>query len=109
MKKFLIIISFLGFVSFTLPVLSGSGVSGGKIKTILLYEGHSGVLVKQDNMSDLGGCGRSDYYILDNQHPHFKEIYSLILSAHMANQHLALSVADCFQGISRITHVTSNK
>ncbi|MET1254868.1 hypothetical protein [Aliikangiella maris] len=88
---------------------AASGSSIGKITTVLWYEGHVGVLIRQENMSDLGGCGRSDYYMLDDQHPYFKEIYSLILSAHIASQPLELSVADCVQGISRIKHVRSNK
>lgn len=104
----------LAFLLFSLAVLSGqvnaaSGGSSGKITRMLWYEGHSGVLVKQEGMSDLGGCGRPDYYILDDQHPYFKEIYSLILAAHISSQPLSLHLDGCVQGISRIKHVTSNK
>ncbi|MGR5361329.1 hypothetical protein ACPV54_10740 [Vibrio mediterranei] len=48
---------------------AASGNSTGNITTLHWYEGHTGVLIKQEGMSDLDGCGREDYYILDNQHP----------------------------------------
>ncbi|NOH54225.1 hypothetical protein F0266_14895 [Vibrio coralliilyticus] len=47
---------------------AASGVGAGKVKTLLWYEGHTGVLVVQENMVDHGDCGRSDYYILDEKH-----------------------------------------
>ena len=98
---------FLAFLFSTANAAEGH--SSGKITTVLLYEGHTGVLVRQEGMSDLGGCGRADYYILDEQHPHFKEIYSLILSAHILSQPLWIQLNGCFQGISRIKHVSSSK
>ena len=96
----------LGALSSSLAYAS-SGTSTGRIVTMLWYEGHTGLLVQTETMSDLGGCGRSDYYILDETHPYFKEMYALILSAHFADQPLSLSIQDCSQGISRIRHVQS--
>jgi len=93
----------------TIPARADSGDSYGKIKNIYWYEGHTGVLLKQEGMSDLGGCGRADYYILDDGHPFFKEIYSLILSAHIASQPLTLHINGCVQGIPRVKHVLSVK
>ncbi len=109
MKKifFIFILSISGL--FSLATNAASGSSSGKITNIYWYEGHTGVLLKQEGMSDLGGCGRADYYILDEEHPFFKEIYSLILSAHIASQPLHLNLNGCVQGISRIKHVSSFK
>ena len=67
--------------------------------------GHAGLLVKQVGMFDLGGCGRSDYYILDQDHLFFKEIYAMLLSAHLTDLQVQITATDCVQGISRITHV----
>jgi hypothetical protein len=97
------------FIFFSSQLFAASGNSSGKVTTLLWYQGHTGLLVKQEGMSDLGGCGRADYYILDDQHPYFKEIYSLILSAHISSQSLAFTLDGCTQGISRIKHVTSTK
>ncbi|MBT9495570.1 MAG: hypothetical protein IV107_25140 [Paucibacter sp.] len=110
MKK-LILISVAVFCTLfnTAALCAGSGFSRGVIKTIHWYEGHSGVLIIQDGMSDLGGCGRTDYYILDDSHAYFKEIYALILIAHASGQPLTIEVKDCVQGISRIRHVSSTK
>ena len=101
--------AFIGALVCGNSAIAASGSSNGKIKTILWYEGHTGVLVSQENMSDLGGCGRSDMYILDDQHAYFKEIYALILSAHISDQPLILSIDGCAQGVSRIKHISSNK
>ncbi|MDX1303036.1 hypothetical protein [Photobacterium sp.] len=109
MKSVLIVCFLCVITSFFNVAMAASGGSSGKIKTILWYEGHIGVLVKQEGMSDLGGCGRADYYILDDKHPYFKEIYSLILSAHISSQPLNLHLDGCVQGISRIKHISSNK
>ena len=88
---------------------AASGGSIGKIKTVLWYEGHSGVLITQEGMSDLGGCGRADYYILDDKHPYFKEIYAQILAAHLASLPMWIHLEGCVQGISRIKHVSTHK
>ncbi|MBW3532990.1 hypothetical protein [Shewanella sp. NKUCC06_TVS] len=100
---FFLIMSVCGFVN------AASGGSTGKITIITWYEGHTGVLIKQEGMSDLGECGRSDYYILDDKHPYFGEIYSLILSSHITSQSLSLHLDGCIQGLSRIKHITSSK
>ncbi|MDM3871231.1 hypothetical protein QSV34_07665 [Porticoccus sp. W117] len=102
------------FLSCALLVLFGyayaaSGTNSGKITNLRWYEGHSGLLVKQEEMSDLGGCGRADYYILSDQHPYFDQVYALILSAHIAEQPLSIAVDGCLQGISKIKHISSNK
>jgi len=87
--------------------LSGaaSGAVFGRILELQWYEGHTGVLVVQENMTDLGGCGRADHYILDDQHPYFKEIYALLLAAQVSNGPVYIFAADCVQGLSRIQHV----
>ncbi|AZZ97825.1 hypothetical protein [Pseudoalteromonas sp. R3] len=109
MKQVFFIIVFFLLLPLFNQASAASGDSSGVIKTILWYEGHTGVLIKQTGMSDLGKCGRADYYILDDHHPFFQEIYSLLLAAHMASQPLSLHLDGCVQGISRIKHVTSNK
>lgn len=103
----ILIITF-GLISSNLSI-AASGLSVGQVKSITWFEEHNGVLIKQDNMQDLGGCGRSDYYILNDQHPHFKEIYSLILSSHISSQPLRLHIDGCYEGISKIKHMSSTK
>lgn len=96
----------------TLPIQSAvaaSGSSYGRVKTIQFYEGHSGVLIAQEGMSDLGEYGRSDLYILDDQHQYFDKIYALLLSAHVAGLPLSITVENCVQGMSRIRHVWSTR
>jgi hypothetical protein len=98
--------AFLGTV-LSSSALAASGSNGGQIYTLMWYEGHDGLLVRQTGMTDLGGCGRADYFILDRTHIHFKETYALLLAAHLTDQSVLIDVDGCSQGISRIRHVTS--
>ena len=109
MRLFFSKILFTAVLSAVSSADAASGSKHGKITAFLWYEGHTGLLIQQEGMADVGGCGRSDYYILDDGHPYFKEIYALLLSAHIAEQPIGLTLNGCVQGVSRIQHVSSNK
>ena len=109
MKSYIVVLITIIGIFFIGEAFAATGSSVGKITTLRWYEGHAGVLIIQENMSDLGDCGSSTYYILDDQHSYFNEIYSLILSAHIANQPLELTIDGCFEGYSRIKHLKSSK
>jgi hypothetical protein len=84
--------------------MGATGSNTGRVHTLLWYEGHGGLLIRQDGMTDLGGCGRSDYFILDRFHESFKEIYAMLLAAHLSDIPVTVTVTDCVQGLSRIRH-----
>jgi len=108
MKQYSLVFS-LFIILLSNNLFADQGYSTGKVEQLRWYEGHKGLLVVQENMADYGQCGRADYYILDDQHDYFKEIYSLILTSHISYWPLTFEVEGCFQGISRIKHITSNK
>ena len=83
-----------------------TGSNVGRITTLLWYEGHQGLLIRQEGMTDLGGCGRGDYFIVDNTHPNMKEIYAMLLVAYTTDVSATITVTDCSQGISRVRHVS---
>lgn len=95
----------VGSLLTSVAAVAASGSSTGRIQSVLMYEGHTGVLVRQENMSDLGACGRADFYILDDQQQYFKEMYALILTAHVSRRPVLIAVENCVQGISRIRHI----
>lgn len=87
-----------------------AGPAGNKpVKIIHYYDGHTGVLIQQPDMLDPDSCGRKEWYILRDTHPHYKEIYSLILAAHISGQPLEFYLAGCLQGLPSIAHVYSYK
>lgn len=98
-------VSFIFFVFSSAAIAEGQ-ISAGNVTLILLYEGHSGVLVKHTNLADPDNCGRGDYFILPDSHSHFKEAYSLMLSAQMAGKKVGFTVSGCHQGIPAIKHIT---
>jgi len=75
-----------------------------KITRLYYYEGHAGLLVIVANMSDLGGCGNSGWFILPDTQTHYKEVVALLMSAQAQDKQVNLTIGDCFQGYGRIKH-----
>lgn len=97
-------------MSCCLPFAHAEGqVPAGKIKDILFYEGHTGVLIVHERMSDPDKCGRQDFFILRQVHPLFKEMYAALLSAHIAGQPLSMTLSGCHQGLPSVIHLRSAK
>lgn len=89
--------------------LAGGSAGNKPVKIIHYYDGHLGVLVQQPDMIDPDSCGRKEWYILRDSHPHYKEIYSLILASHVSGQPLEFFLVGCVQGLPSIAHVYSHK
>lgn len=60
-------------------------------------------------MIDPDQGGRKDLFILPQDHPFFREIYSLLLAAHMSDQPISLYVEECVQGLPAIKNIFSDK
>jgi len=106
MKKLLISALFMLIVSST---QAGDFNSAGNITEVNFWKGHTGVLVVHESMVNPENCSRSDQYILRENHPFFKEIYSMLLSSHIASQPVRFGLKGCFQGFPSIVHVKSKK
>lgn len=104
-KKLLVIF----VLSISLNVHARTFVPTGQIKQLHFWETVDGLLVIHQNMINPDACQRNDQYILDYNHRFFKEIYSMMLSAHFAGQPMKLVIDGCYQGFPRIAHVYSNK
>lgn len=82
----------------------------GKITRIQFFEGHTGILIKQEGtMTDLGECDRSDHYILGDNHIHYDQMYSLLLASHVSSHSVTLRLEGCLQGFPRVRHIISDK
>ena len=86
-----------------------AGETAGKIETILIYQGHTGLLIKLSNMINPDACARIDWFILPKTHVYYKEIYSLLLATNYADKSITIDVAGCDQGFPVITNVMSQK
>lgn len=75
--KFLLLCSSL----ISINAMAAGAVNAGDINYILFYKGHTGLLIKHQYPSDPDNCGRQDYYIFPDNHPHFSQIYALLLAA----------------------------
>ena len=83
--------------------------SHGKITQLHFWQTHTGVLFIHENMINPDSCTRPDQYILKQDHPFFKELYSLFLAAHMADQPVRVGISGCHEGFPSIAHAYSNK
>lgn len=97
------VLFFMSAISF--KILAAGGVDPGDINFLLFYKGHSGLLIKHQYHIDPDNCGRRDYYILSDSHPHFSQIYALILAAQTAGKKVSFNVDGCHEGIPAIVHV----
>lgn len=86
--------------------LAASGSNTGRITTLLWYEGHSGLLIRQEGMTDLAACGRADYYIVDDSNPRIKDIYAMLMLAYTTENPVSITVSECTQGLGRVRHVS---
>lgn len=87
--------------------LAAGTTSNLPIKMIQYYEGHTGLLLTQEQMADPDACGRRDYYIVRQEHPRYKEITALLLMAHGSNMPITMTLSGCYQGLPSIQHVWS--
>lgn len=92
-------------VTFT---VSAANAADEKITKLHFYKGHTGIFVTTNNIID-NGCQRKEYYILANNHPYFKEVYALILAAHISGQPLNIVPVGCHENFNSIAHVFSSK
>ena len=80
-----------------------------KIEQIHYWQGHTGTLIVQQQMTSDNGCARGDQYILPNAHPNYEHIYSLIIAAHFADRPLIFTLGGCHEGFPQIKHIFSRR
>jgi hypothetical protein len=92
-------------VAFSGPIHAAEGSVNSRIDMLLYYEGHGGLLVRLQTMTDLGGCGNAHWYLLPKTHAHYKEVVALVMSARVADLQLQVTVRDCAEGYGRVSHI----
>jgi hypothetical protein len=86
--------------------LSAGHATIGAMQVLLLYEGHSGVLITMPGMTDSDGCGRQDYYMLHKTHAYFEQIYAMLLAAKLADRAVTINLGGCVDGMPNVRHVS---
>lgn len=74
--------------------------SNSELNTIHFWEGHSDAfLLNQVTMVNPDGCTKPNtWYALVKSHPHYEEIYSLLLMAKAANKKVTFILSGCYSG-----------
>ncbi|MDR6985119.1 hypothetical protein J2X32_003776 [Rheinheimera pacifica] len=104
MKKILVTLTLM-LCGISFNTAAAGSVDAGDINFLLFYKGHSGLLIKHQYQIDADNCGRRDYYILPDNHPHFSQIYALLLAAQTAGKKVSFNTDGCHEGIPAIVHV----
>jgi hypothetical protein len=90
-------------------IAQGATTNARSITRVHFWQGHAGVLVQQEHMINPDGCSRVDHYMLRQEHPLFREMYAVLLAAHMAGQPLKLGLAGCYDNFPSIVHLYSER
>lgn len=84
---------------------AANGAVTSTVSRLFYYEGHDGLLVILNTMTDLGGCGNASWYLLPKGHSHYRETVALLMSAQAQDKQVNVTVDNCYQGYGRISHV----
>ena len=77
----------------------------GVVKVLHYYETHAGFLIRHEHMSDPHSCGRSDWFNLSVDHPHYHTFFSLLMYAHRHRLPTVISTDGCYEGMNKIVHI----
>lgn len=98
-------VTIISLVLFLGNAYADHGIATGDVTLIQFYQGHTGVLIQHSNMANTENCGRSDFLILPDTNSHFKEVYSLLLTAQTSNKKVGLILSGCSNDMSSIRSV----
>lgn len=88
---------------------NAGNISFGDVNLIHFWSAIPGVMVAVGTMTDNDSCGRNDYYIIANTHPHFKQLYALILSAQISQKKVQVETNKCVSGFPDVVNVWISK
>jgi hypothetical protein len=94
----------LVFAILVSTVCRADTVTTGQVVLIQFWQNHTGVLVRLSTMSDPDQCGRADWYIVPDTHPHYKDIYALLLATRFSDHQLTVVTSGCYEGLPAIIH-----
>jgi len=107
MKKIIISIALMALG------IQSSGAAGNSnvaaISHFHYFKSHIGLLIKQTSMVNPDACDRNDWYMLPKDHPYYKEMAALIMTAHFNRQPLLFGLDGCAQNMPTIAHVISTQ
>ena len=90
MKKTFFLLALLSFVA-----MSASYVGVGEIKT--MQNAYGGWLLSTSGAANNPETCSKNIVILENTHPQYKEMYSLLLAAYTANKQVNIAVQGCHE------------
>jgi hypothetical protein len=70
-------------------------VSYGEVNIIQFWDHIPGAVINLNIMSDVDGCGRSDYYLIPNTSANFRQIYALALAAQVSGKKVQVRTSGC--------------
>lgn len=76
---------------------AGGVTQAGRLHNVQIWPAHNGVLIQHQYMVNPDGCGRTDHLLLRPADPFFKEMYAMLLAAHVAGKPVQIHVNGCDQ------------
>lgn len=91
------------------PAKAATDVNG-MVLLLNHYEGHSGVLVKLDQMMIAPqACGRGDLYIVPDSSPRAQFVQAMLLTAQSTQRRVYVTIDGCLDGLPKILAVRNGE
>lgn len=84
-------------------------VGAGTINLVYFYQEHTGVLITHSNQINPDGCASNAHFILRDTHPHYKNVYAMLLAANLSGKKVSIGLSGCHEGFPNIKHVAVYK
>lgn len=107
MRSLALICASLGALALSTGTTYASTMVQGKVVSLHHFEGHHGILVKIEQMTDPQACGRSDWYMLPDSSPHAQFVQAMLLTAQNSQQKVYISINGCLDGMPLIQAVNN--
>jgi hypothetical protein len=85
--------------------MAGGNTQPGAIKEIGVWEGNNGILIVHPYPTNPDGCTRPEAILLAKTHPHYRELYSLLVSSQAIGRKVIIYVQGCVESFPRLTHL----
>jgi len=84
---------------------AGAYTQAGAMREFSAWQDVNGILILPAETINPDGCVRGDGITLQKTHPQYKEMYAMVLSAHMAGKKVVFYLNGCAQNFPNVIHM----
>ncbi|MBD8658429.1 hypothetical protein IFT68_22700 [Oxalobacteraceae sp. CFBP 13730] len=85
--------------------IAGGYTPAGVIREFSVWNDINGILIMPSDLINPDNCVRRDQITLQKTHPQYKEIYSMVLAAHISGKKVFFYLEGCAQNFPNVVHM----